>query len=406
MLRLTIGQRAQLAGSMILGSLRRAFVGLILLGLFALVGGAALAQSLHPPDPPWWNWDHWVSWFERDRQAAITLIISAFGSSAGLALSVFQVWFSTGARKAEERHVARIEALEQRLGGQLDAVRDSLDDAAAASESRDWETHALLRALLERQDSSEGRLPVPSPEAVTRAVQALRAIEDNPETADQRARALLLDGEVEGAFATLRAAATTAEIAGTQAKNTADLDSAEKWRRLGALAYLVDVEEAREAYTNADRLVPDDFWTVIYLARLSAAAGDLAGAHSAAERALGLAQEERDRGVALDELGDVAVSEGELPAARKAFEDSLAIRKALSERDPGNTGWKRDLSVSYERLGDVAEALDDIESAIHWYEESLPIAEQLAARFGSAFGFQKDLEITRARLVHLHAKLK
>ena len=54
--------------------------------------------------------------------------------------------------------------------------------------------------------------------------------------------------------------------------------------------------------------------------------------------------------------GDASDVDRAVRAARTAFEDGLAIAKALSARDPGNTEWKRDLAVSFAKLGQVAEA--------------------------------------------------
>ena len=44
---------------------------------------------------------------------------------------------------------------------------------------------------------------------------------------------------------------------------------------------------------------------------------------------------------------------GQADAARKAYEQSLAIAERLAKADPSNSGWQRDLVVSYIKLGDV-----------------------------------------------------
>jgi len=50
--------------------------------------------------------------------------------------------------------------------------------------------------------------------------------------------------------------------------------------------------------------------------------------------------------VSLNEIGDVKTAQGDLAAALKAYQDSLAIRDRLAKSDPGNAGWQHDLSAA------------------------------------------------------------
>jgi hypothetical protein len=50
----------------------------------------------------------------------------------------------------------------------------------------------------------------------------------------------------------------------------------------------------------------------------------------------------------------VALAQGKLADAARAYSDSLAILKTLAAGDPSNALWQRGLSISYEKLGDVA----------------------------------------------------
>jgi hypothetical protein len=59
---------------------------------------------------------------------------------------------------------------------------------------------------------------------------------------------------------------------------------------------------------------------------------------------------ERDESVALNELGDVLVAQGNLAEALKSFRDRLAIRDRLAKAAPGNAGWQFDLVVSNWKL--------------------------------------------------------
>ena len=57
------------------------------------------------------------------------------------------------------------------------------------------------------------------------------------------------------------------------------------------------------------------------------------------------AGDERERSVALNELGDVRMSQGDLTAALENYRAAMAIRERLAASDPDNAGWQRDLSI-------------------------------------------------------------
>ena len=102
-----------------------------------------------------------------------------------------------------------------------------------------------------------------------------------------------------------------------------------------------------------------------------------------------------------NKLGDVAMAQGNLEEAVKAYGESLAIRKWLAEGDPTNTGWQRDLSVSYERLGDLSVAQGQLEEAAKAYGESLAIAKKLAEGDPTNTGWQRDLAESYWKLADL-----
>ena len=129
----------------------------------------------------------------------------------------------------------------------------------------------------------------------------------------------------------------------------AELQAAEKWRRLGALARGIDTARARAAYEEAFRLQPGDFWTCVELASLRRQAGDLRAALEAARAAETAARTERERFVANITLADVLVLAGDLQGAKARFEASLLVSERLAEQNPGSAEAQRDLSVSLER---------------------------------------------------------
>ncbi len=73
-------------------------------------------------------------------------------------------------------------------------------------------------------------------------------------------------------------------------------------------------------------------------------------------------------------LGDIKVRRGDLAGALTAYQDSLAIADRLAKSDPGNAGWQRDLSVSYDKIGDVKTAQGDLAGALKAYQDSLAIS--------------------------------
>ena len=64
--------------------------------------------------------------------------------------------------------------------------------------------------------------------------------------------------------------------------------------------------------------------------------------------------------------------------ARKAFEESLAIRRRLVDADPASAGAQRDLTVGLDRLGDVEADAGNPAEARKAYAESLAIRRRLA----------------------------
>src|SRR6185369_8980401 len=86
----------------------------------------------------------------------------------------------------------------------------------------------------------------------------------------------------------------------------------------------------------------------------------------------------------------ISVAQADLPAARRRFEASLAIREGLASRDPANVQWQRDLSVSHERLGNLF-SQSDLPAALQAFKTSLAIRERLAARDPANAEWQLDL---------------
>ena len=98
--------------------------------------------------------------------------------------------------------------------------------------------------------------------------------------------------------------------------------------------------------------------------------------------------------VSYNKLGDVAIAQGDLEAAARAYRDGLAIRSKLADSDPRNSQWQRDLSVSYNKLGDVAIAQGDLKAAARAFRNDLAIAIKLANNDPRNSEWQRDLYVS------------
>ena len=68
---------------------------------------------------------------------------------------------------------------------------------------------------------------------------------------------------------------------------------------------------------------------------------------------------QRDLSISLNQLGNLAVSQGNLPEAQRLFGEALRIAQRLAESDRGNSAWQRDLVVSHHQLAMLARKQND-----------------------------------------------
>jgi Flp pilus assembly protein TadD len=54
--------------------------------------------------------------------------------------------------------------------------------------------------------------------------------------------------------------------------------------------------------------------------------------------------------VSHNKIGDIAIAEGNLAAARTAYQAALDIRARLAAADPANTRWQNDLAAARQRV--------------------------------------------------------
>ena len=102
----------------------------------------------------------------------------------------------------------------------------------------------------------------------------------------------------------------------------------------------------------------------------------------------------RQRGIALDFLGDAELAAGQLPAALNAYRESLELRRALRGVTGDSPQALRDLSVSLNNVGGVEQALGRLDDALNAYRESLELRRALRGVTGDSPQALRDLSIS------------
>ena len=343
----------------------------IITGCLTLVGGATCLSLTTTGAVPG----------HADGPTTLLFVGAAVMAGVGLLGSIASVVAAFGQKPASasfvHREVSRVEAFSE--------VRDSrthteLGRVESRIEGLDAKVGRLLAAVGASPEADAPTADAPVRESQVRAAENVLTSND---PLDETARRAAEAGDVDAVIASLMKAAR-------YDRTTA----ARRFRDAGALAFSRNVALSIEAYEDAAALDPTDTWTQIFLCRLYQAHGRTADAERAARAAVELSNNARDRSCALNDLGDVLVQEGDLPAARKAFENSLVIAEDLTARDPKNTQWQRDLSVSFIKLGDVARAEGDLPAARRAFEDGLVIRKDLTARDPKNTEWQRDLSVS------------
>lgn len=145
------------------------------------------------------------------------------------------------------------------------------------------------------------------------------------------------------------------------------------------------------------------------------AAGDEAAARRSYEEALAIRRTlarrnpnnalwQRDLSVSLVDIGDLDLRENDVPGALRAFQEALAIRRALVRDDPDNRLWQRDLSVGLDRIGDLKLRMGDIPGALDTYREGLAIARALTRSDPDNAEWQRDLSVSLDKIGDLELR--
>ena len=109
------------------------------------------------------------------------------------------------------------------------------------------------------------------------------------------------------------------------------------------LLYPFNVSKSEPLLCAAANLADQNFWYWIECGQMREKTGDLKHAKAAFLKARDVAALQNPQGreysVALDDLGDVHVAQGDIPAALIAYEEGLEIRRTLIQQDPRNAEW-------------------------------------------------------------------
>lgn len=241
-----------------------------------------------------------------------------------------------------------------------------------------------LETQFRSQAESSPGIPPPSEESIVAATSAGGAVLRSDRPQDAPAQALLRDGHIhEAVDALIQVAQADTRLA------------AERLREAGALALPLDVERALLAYSEAAKLEPDDFWTLIQIARLRMRMGAMAQAQAAAESAAKVAKGDWELGVAQAELGDLRLQQGFIDAALAAYLESLARTEELARAEPQALRFQRAISISHERIGEVRVLQGRLEQARNAYVASLEVRESIAAATPLDPRAQRDLWVIR-----------
>jgi tetratricopeptide (TPR) repeat protein len=183
-----------------------------------------------------------------------------------------------------------------------------------------------------------------------------------------------------------------------------DIESAVEGRRIAMLALearsrlKLSTSEVIARFEEVTGLDPDVYWDWVVLSRLYTDAGDLPAALQAADRATATAATDRERSIALIELGDVLRDQGNLDDALEQYRASLVIQERLAAADSDDLGRLNDVTVDHGRIGQILADQGDLQGALASYQASLEIRERLAALFPDNADLQRGLVVSHGRV--------
>jgi tetratricopeptide (TPR) repeat protein len=139
------------------------------------------------------------------------------------------------------------------------------------------------------------------------------------------------------------------------------------------------------------------------------AAGQLEAALKVAEESLASIRETaalqgmndgiaEDTAVAYLRIGDVKRAQGDRPAALSAYEESLALSRKLAAADPANNKAQYAITPTLDRIGDIRLQEGQHEEALKAFEESLAIRQAVVGKDGSNAGWQRGVLVSLGKI--------
>ncbi|MEE9379880.1 MAG: tetratricopeptide repeat protein [Hyphomonadaceae bacterium] len=330
-----------------------------------------------------------------------TLPVWGFGSLAiagGLIWKVIRSGIGTAADIKTLN--AKPAATPQDVQDAADDIKAVVDDGAVKQDAKQEEILKHLVEMKEQKAAEAGR--VLDEQAKQTFIEQVRKVLQSTDAKKGPAREALSDNRpLDAAGELMKVAQQEGAMADdvSRAAKEAGSTAAETFREAGGIYYSDRPDLALNAYREAARLDTSHFGSLICLSRLEhKQGGDVVAAKTAAEQALQAAGDERERSVALNDLGEISMQAGDTDAALGLFTEDLEIARALAEANPGSSEAKRDVSVSLNKLGDVAMQAGDTDAALGYFTDSSDILGALSEANPGSAEAKRDVIVSLAKL--------
>jgi tetratricopeptide (TPR) repeat protein len=145
---------------------------------------------------------------------------------------------------------------------------------------------------------------------------------------------------------------------------------------------------------------------LIAAARTFESAYDATLRHDASDSRQSMEREGIDERLSVleEKLGNIALRQNDAPRATLYFQQSLARRQRLLERNPGRLDWARAVAVASSKLGDAHLKNGDLLAADRAYQEDLRITRTLWKRTLDRSDVGRDLAVTYHKLARLRSQ--